>query len=183
MKNKLIDNISIGNYKIINNYKNYLIFKNGKVYNKKYHRFIKSRIKYTKYTRKDGTIKINSYRTINLYNNGACKQFLLHRLIAIHYIENPLKKPCVDHKNGKSLDNSINNLRWLTKSENNANRKTNGYSLYYTNRRCIKHFILEYPLDSTRQRVKRKSFLTKELAQEYADNFNFPLAKNYNVEF
>jgi len=50
--------------------------------------------------------------------NGGQKMFLVHRLIAIHFIDNPENKPCINHINGIKSDNSIGNLEWVTHSEN-----------------------------------------------------------------
>lgn len=57
------------------------------------------------------------YRRIRL--NG--KKVLLHRLIATAFIPNPEAKPCVDHVDGDKLNNSVDNLRWATNSENKRN--------------------------------------------------------------
>lgn len=46
----------------------------------------------------------------------------VHRLIAETFIENPEGKPCVDHINRNKDDNSVENLRWVTHAENQANR-------------------------------------------------------------
>ena len=43
---------------------------------------------------------------------------LIHRLVAITFLENTENKPCVNHKNGVKSDNTINNLEWVTYSEN-----------------------------------------------------------------
>lgn len=45
----------------------------------------------------------------------------VHRLVAMAFIPNPYNKPQVDHINGDTHDNSINNLRWVTAKENTNN--------------------------------------------------------------
>ena len=60
-------------------------------------------------------------------------KYFIHRLIAITYIPNPDNKPNIDHINRNKLDNSIENLRWVTQAENRHNstinrNNTSGYS-------------------------------------------------------
>lgn len=58
------------------------------------------------------------YLQVGLCSNGKTKMFLLHRLVALAFIPNPLNKPCVNHKNGNGFDNKVENLEWVTNSEN-----------------------------------------------------------------
>ena len=40
------------------------------------------------------------------------KKYLIHKLIAIAFINNPNNLTCVNHKDGNKLNNSLNNLEW-----------------------------------------------------------------------
>lgn len=64
--------------------------------------------------------KINrlGYKEVALTKEGKTKTILLHRLIAIHFIDNPNNYPCVNHKNGIKTDNRLENLEWCTRSYN-----------------------------------------------------------------
>ena len=44
--------------------------------------------------------------------------YSIHRMVAELYIPNPDDKPCVNHINGDKSDNSVENLEWVTYSEN-----------------------------------------------------------------
>lgn len=46
-----------------------------------------------------------------------------HRLIAKYHIPNPDNKTDIDHMDGNPSNNDINNLRWVSKSENMRNQK------------------------------------------------------------
>ena len=62
------------------------------------------------------------YYNIGLCKNNERKNMLIHRLIGIHFIDNPENKPCIDHINKVRNDNRIINLKWATIKENNNNR-------------------------------------------------------------
>ncbi|KAI5500043.1 His-Me finger endonucleases family [Trichomonas vaginalis G3] len=50
------------------------------------------------------------------------KHYLKHVVIATHFIPNPNNLPFVDHINHIRNDNRLENLRWVTCSENSKNR-------------------------------------------------------------
>ena len=98
----------------ITNYPNYLIYPDGRVYSKKRART------------KGGFIKAkkerNGYLRVHMCNENNNKSFSVHRLVALHYIENPNNYPDVDHINRNKEDNRKENLRWVTKSMNEENK-------------------------------------------------------------
>jgi hypothetical protein len=62
--------------------------------------------------------KATSYVQVCLCTNQRRKLFLVHRLVAMAFIPNPLNKPQVNHKNGIKNDNYDSNLEWTTAKEN-----------------------------------------------------------------
>ena len=99
-------------YKQINGYEGiYWINENGMVINKHYK-----------------LIKLHQnnmgYLMINLHKNGLVKGFLIHRLIALHFLECPDKSlKFIDHINGNILDNRLINLRYIDASGNSRNKR------------------------------------------------------------
>ena len=53
------------------------------------------------------------------------KRLYVHRLVAETFIDNPHRYSEVDHINQDKLDNRGENLRWVSKSENQQNRPDN----------------------------------------------------------
>ena len=74
-------------------------------------------------------IKINhksgsGYKRLSINN----KTYLLHRLVAVTFLDNPENKEFVNHKDANKLNNSLDNLEWVTCFENNIHKIDNGLS-------------------------------------------------------
>ena len=58
------------------------------------------------------------YKFVTLLINEQQKRMRVHRMVAMTFIENPDNKPYVNHINGIRYDNNVENLEWVTQSEN-----------------------------------------------------------------
>ena len=97
----------------INDYPNYLIYEDGRVWSKFSKRFMKPSIN-------RGYLRLGLYNNDNKGKTG--KFFTIHRLIGLHYIPNPNNYLEIDHINRIRTDNRIDNLRWVNRSEQSLNR-------------------------------------------------------------
>lgn len=145
----------------IEDYSNYLIYDDGRVFSKNKKDFLK-----LNYNNK-------GYLYVDLYKDKQWKKFLVHRLIATHYIPNPENKPCVDHIDRNPKNNTKNNLRWVDKSENGFN-----IDHQVNNKLKVKNvcFCNTYKKFKFSKRINGKDisklFNTLEEAMSYASSYN-----------
>jgi len=85
------------------------------------------------------------YYKVRLMSNGITKTVLVHRLVAIAFIDNPENKKQVHHIDNNGLNNELSNLEWCTNSENQRYRFTgsnkrkigrdrNSYRVFFVNK-------------------------------------------------
>ena len=97
--------------KVIDGFENYCVDTAGNIWSLNYKGH--GRVKKLKQKKdKDG------YLLINLYNNNKTFTKKVHRLVAETFIKNYKKLPEVNHKNGIKNDNRVENLEWVTRSQN-----------------------------------------------------------------
>lgn len=69
------------------------------------------------------------YERVRLYGeSGSFRWFMVHRLVAQAFIENPEEKPQINHINGRQGDNRAENLEWCTQIENSRHSADNLYA-------------------------------------------------------
>lgn len=68
----------------------------------------------------------DGYLRVDLRKDKERKQFLIHRLVAEAYIPNPNNYDTVDHIDFDRTNNCVNNLQWMSHSENCRKRRDNG---------------------------------------------------------
>ena len=88
------------------------------------------------------------YKFVTLLIDGKQKRMRVHRLVAETFIENPKNKPYVNHINGKKDDNNVENLEWVTPSENTQHAVKTGL---FQNKR--KKAVVQYNLDGEKMMI------------------------------
>ena len=98
----------------------YKINKNGEIWSCRHKKLLSHRF------------DTNGYRMCSLAKEGVCKSgVILHRLVAIQFIPNPDNLKFVDHIDRNKLNNNVENLRWVTRSQNMLNRKDTKHPYIY----------------------------------------------------
>lgn len=97
-------------FRQIEGFENYSISNIGNVRNDKTGRILKG-------------VLNSGYLRVKFGKDGKEKVYLIHRLLAIAFIDNPDNLKEIDHINQVKTDNRVDNLRWCSRENNNRNRK------------------------------------------------------------
>lgn len=65
---------------------------------------------------------VRGYHYVDLWEGANRKNLRLGRLVAKHFIPNPLCKPEVNHIDGNRFNDTSENLEWVTRSENEIHK-------------------------------------------------------------
>ena len=96
-------------WRIIDNFPNYSVSNLGNIMNNQTNKPMKLHVK-------------GGYCHVGLTNEIHKKTLKVHRLVGFAFIENPDNKPEINHKTKNTIDNTIYNLEWMTRKENNQHK-------------------------------------------------------------
>lgn len=150
------------NYKIIENFPEYMVTDNGEVWSYK-----------NKYKCRNGLRKLkprkatNGYLYVDLVDGARKKRYLVHRLVATYFIPNPNNKPQVNHIDANPENNNVLNLEWVTESENiRKSYETSGVD--QTRNYCIYHIV--HPDGTISEGLK-----AKRSVERYIEEHDLPI--------
>lgn len=110
----------------------------------------------------------NGYRTIFLSNRNQVKLVYAHRLVCLAFVERIEGKNQVNHKNGDTLDNCLENLEWMSAAENIAHSILNNLHC-----RGETHYRSKLTEENVREILSRK-YTAKE-KKEIAERFGISI--------
>lgn len=112
------------------------------------------------------------YMLVGLYKNGKRKNHFVHVLVAKAFVPNPFIKPQVNHIDGDKTNNQVENLEWVTGSENSRHAQRIG--------------LIKYEMGSTHKNSKLTAEQVRYIREHYIPyNHEFSstaLAKRFGVD-
>lgn len=100
------------------------------------------------------------YMRLRLMIDGKRGTFKIHRLVALHFIDNPESKPMVNHKDLDKANNYFKNLEWSTAKENTHHAIENN-AFYFKRTLTVEQVI------AIRADYKPRKNTAKHLSEKY----------------
>lgn len=122
-------------------------------------------------------VNSNGYEYLNLYKNNKRETKKIHRLVAMTFLEDYTEDLSVDHKDNNKLNNNLDNLRMVTPSDNNRNKK-NAVGVCKDLDKRQNHYNWRAHWRDETGKSKNKSFSVNK----YGELFAYLLATEYRQE-
>ena len=108
----------------------------------------------------------SGYKMVRLSKHGWARDYLVHRLVAMCFVNNPKNNRVVNHLDGNKTNNYFLNLEWCTDSENQLHAIRTGLRVPKSREEHPQHKLSEAQILEIRKRHKM-GLTYKQLACEY----------------
>ncbi len=154
---------------VCENGRNYKVFRNGKIISCAYDlKDNLGRIRHFEERECEIGVTNTGYYNLNIGGRNG-ENWLLHRLVAECWLDNPNSCETVDHKNSNKGDNSVENLEWVTREENIKRQWENfdGFDL----QKCYKNWKKSSKINPVEKNEIKRLYAAgmkqKEISQMY----------------
>ena len=107
------------------------------------------------------------YVYAKLKRDGIRSNYLVHRLVAMTFIDNPKAKPHVNHINFNTGDNCVGNLEWVTPKENIYHTINNGRAVTLKGDDCNYSKLTKEDVIAIREEYSEGNSTHKSIAKKY----------------
>lgn len=129
------------------------------------------------------SVGTSGYETFHLSGHDQERQtVMMHRLVALHFLPQVEGKDFVNHIDGDKLNNRVENLEWVTKSENTLHAIDNGL-LKKSGEDCNLSKLTEQQVKEilALRKFGKKHYFAKDIAPRYNISEKYVQELDYNL--
>lgn len=107
------------------------------------------------------------YLRVSLCVDWVTSKPFVHRLVGYAFIDNPENKREINHKNGIQWDNRLENLEWVTPSENQNHALKNGLKIPIKGESIGTSVLTEEQVKEIKKKLKEGILTQKKIGELY----------------